>query len=688
MRKKRILLTGILAVAIVLVAYFAIFYSPSGSTKGSPEISLIESTDQYVKIQWKNSKDAKEYNIYRKEDDGDFKKIVTLDGKNTEYIDKDVLVDNTYTYQIEEVLAHKTSKSDERKISLKKIDAPELLSVKRYSTKDNKEAVELNWSSHDGYDYSVFRKEADGKYQVIANVTANSNKSSYIDSKIENTKDYTYTIRRKQKDSNNVYQYGKFDEKGITTLSGKPEVKGDFTNLKATISWSKVNGANNYIIYRKQGLTGSYKQIAKVSGNKTQYVDVYNKSLKTENEKKILGAGYFVDPSINDLVYTVRAYKNTNDKENFSNYSKDGVFNICAPSIVNVENTKDNSTKVEWGTVKNANQYYVYSGYDDAQGERHWEKLKTVDAKNSVVQSITVKPKKEHQYFTVKASFNRDGNNLYSDYDKNYRINDRKYENKNVLFFGDSITFGSPYKGKATRTVFSYPWRVHQLTNVNFYNPSIPGSTYTYKEKNNRSRMVQIADCLDKGKNVEKNDLTKPEDMYVYKTDFVDNQIKGKKFKDFDVVIMAAGTNDYLDNNPFGSIHSTNIREFNGAINKVMSYVKKANVERNKEGKKAIKIVFVDLFYSDRTNNYAQKTNRFVTKNKIGLTLTDYQNDINALVKKYKQEGLDVYQFATDDLINQKNCPYVASDNLHMTRYAYGQIGNKLSDYLIKNKII
>lgn len=72
---------------------------------------------------------------------------MTLDGKNTEYIDKDVLVDNTYTYQIEEVLAHKTSKSDERKISLKKIDAPELLSVKRYSTKDNKEAVELNWSS-------------------------------------------------------------------------------------------------------------------------------------------------------------------------------------------------------------------------------------------------------------------------------------------------------------------------------------------------------------------------------------------------------------------------------------------------------------------------------------------------------------------------------------------------------------
>ena len=81
---------------------------------------MIESTDQYVKIQWKNSKDAKEYNIYRKEDDGDFKKIVTLDGKNTEYIDKDVLVDNTYTYQIEEVLAHKTLKSDERKISLKR----------------------------------------------------------------------------------------------------------------------------------------------------------------------------------------------------------------------------------------------------------------------------------------------------------------------------------------------------------------------------------------------------------------------------------------------------------------------------------------------------------------------------------------------------------------------------------------
>ena len=84
--------------------------------------------------------------------------------------------------------------------------------------------------------------------------------------------------------------------------------------------------------------------------------------------------------------------------------------------------------------------------------------------------------------------------------------------------------------------------------------------------------------------------------MYVYKTDFVDNQIKGKKFKDFDVVIMAAGTNDYLDNNPFGSIHSTNIREFNGAINKVMSYVKKQMLKEIKKVKRPLKLF--SLIYS------------------------------------------------------------------------------------------
>ncbi|MDQ9826320.1 hypothetical protein RFZ44_23780, partial [Acinetobacter sp. 163] len=76
-----------------------------------------------------------------------------------------------------------------------------------------------------------------------------------------------------------------------------------------------------------------------------------------------------------------------------------------------------------------------------------------------------------------------------------------------------------------------------------------------------------------------------------------------------------------------------------------MSWIKEGSDQRVAEGKKPIKVVFVEMFYSDRTKVYSQLTNRFETKNDIGLTLTDYQNNYNKLIEKYKNEGFDVYQF-------------------------------------------
>lgn len=654
-----------------------------------PEIEKIETSSKRVTIKWSLIKDATEYSIFRKSDGNDFEKVATLKQNESTYTDKKVELNKEYTYKVVAEVSSKSYACAPQTVTLKKIEAPQLTSIKRVPQSQTKEYVNITWQSQKGASYYILRKEKNSSYSILDKVEANSSQTTYKDDKIDMNKDYLYSVRCVKLQSEKVTELGNYDSTGLLATHQKPIVKVDFTNLHANITWNKIDGFDVYDIYRKNGLDDKYTKIktVKADGKNCQYKDVYHDSFPAKDQD-ILAAKYFMDASVNGLVYTVRGHQTIGNKNIYSSYYLDGDFHLEAPSIVDVKKINDKKATIEWSTIKNAQKYYIYSGYNDIQGKRHWDRVEEVKTKTTTRQKTTVNVKPSHNFFTVKAVSTKNGNTVYSDYDKGYHINERKYANKNVLFFGDSITFGSPYKGKTTRTVFSYPWRVQQLTNIKYYNPSIPGSTYTYKEKDNRSRMIQIADCLDKGKNVEKKDLTKPTDMYVYKTDIVDNQIHGKKFKDFDVVIMAAGTNDYLDDNPFGSIHSTNIREFNGAINKVMSYVKKANVERNKEGKKAIKIVFVDLFYSDRTNNYAQKTNRFVTKNKIGLTLTDYQNDINALVKKYKQEGLDVYQFATDDLINQKNCPYVASDNLHMTRYAYGQIGNKLSDYLIKNKII
>lgn len=57
----------------------------------------------------------------------------------------------------------------------------------------------------------------------------------------------------------------------------------------------------------------------------------------------------------------------------------------------------------------------------------------------------------------------------------NYSKDNSKYK---ILYFGDSITYGSPYKSNSNKHIFSIPYRVKELLGCVYYNPSIPGSTY------------------------------------------------------------------------------------------------------------------------------------------------------------------------------------------------------------------
>jgi len=293
------------------------------------------------------------------------------------------------------------------------------------------------------------------------------------------------------------------------------------------------------------------------------------------------------------------------------------------------------------------------------------------------VLSTRVSLTSDRPYVTVVASADRNGVEILSRHDNGFTAKFRKYSSHNVLFLGDSITYGSPYKGKTTKEIFSYPSRVGQLTGVRYYNPSIPGSTYAYRPYSgkgyHRYRIVRdIAERISQGR-----DPVGPEGLLHSNT---------QTFKDFDTIVMAAGTNDYTDNIKLGSLNSRNIHEFNGAVNRIFSYIKEGNKERVAEGKKPAKIILMKLFYSDRTvPPYGIIHDRFITKNELGLTLTDYQQDLYKLIKKYKREGLDVYQFDTSSFVTKASCPYATSDNLHMTRFTYSQIGNSLSAYLMKH---
>ena len=104
----------------------------------------------------------------------------------------------------------------------------------------------------------------------------------------------------------------------------------------------------------------------------------------------------------------------------------------------------------------------------------------------------------------------------------------------------------------------------------------------------------------------------------------------------------------------------------------------------------------LDFFYSDRLYFYDKRQNRDVTRNEKGYTLTDYQNQMTKIINRYEEiyDGqddnneaeniLDIYHFKTRDygFVTEENCPYTSSDNLHMNRFTYTQIGNAMADYL------
>lgn len=672
-----IVLAIVLAAAIAGSALF--FNSRNNATtegKYSPEIIRIEACDNIVKI-YINPDKRKGETYIKKKVDGDFEKIGNISEDKSYFTDNDIEDGKKYSYIVVNKKGKREYESSRKTVKIKYVKEPEIKTLKEYNS-NGKPKIQLSWEAKKNHSYSISRSDEDNNWEELADITAESDQGVFLDKNVNENTEYEYSVREYIEKDDDVFVYSSFNN-AVKNINVKPDVKADFQNMEAVLTWGKSDNADFYKIYRKKGKNGKYRCIGTTEEN--TYRDVYEESLTSDADKKLICAESFVDPSINSLVYTVRAVKKTNDTEIYSDYYKDGVFHMETPTIVDVKINNKKKAEFEWATLKNAESYILYSGRRDTETDKiKWHKACEVKALAKVRQKAETDFNEGDTYFTVKAKFIKDGKAVYSGYDDGFTIEKNKYQNNNVLFIGDSITYGSPYKSMQTKNVFAYPWRFSKITGAKIYNPSIPGATYRYRDGGSRDRMVvQVAKQIRNGETPYANDKM---------LDFGDNGHNTQKYKDFDVVVMACGTNDYSDNAPFGSIYSNDITEFNGAVNEIMKWIDEGSRERVKEGKAPIKVVFVDLFYSDRTKNHSIRTNRYITKNGLGLTLTDYKANISRLISKYRAEGFEIYEFNTDEFVDESSCPYVTSDNLHMSRYTYAKVGNRLSDFMIEQKII
>lgn len=128
------------------------------------------------------------------------------------------------------------------------------------------------------------------------------------------------------------------------------------------------------------------------------------------------------------------------------------------------------------------------------------------------------------------------------------------------------------------------------------------------------------------GLNIEKKGKVSPDKHGYYylplagKQNSIYQSLKGKDFKDYDIISIFVGVNDYKLNKPIVSKDS--LESFQYCYDSMLKNIKKQN-------EKATIILLTPM---KRGNfNYMMKT-----KNSAGLTLNDYRNTIMQLSKKYK----------------------------------------------------
>lgn len=160
-------------------------------------------TENGVKITWEPVSKCSGYRVYRKTENGSYKKIATVKGATKfYYTDKTAKSGTKYYYKVVAYSGDYTSYYTE--VSRYYIDNPELLSAK-----SSKKGVTSKWETVKGASgYQVFRKEGSGKYKKIATVKGGT-KKSYLDKSAKKGKTYTYKVKAYYSKTTSAYSNAK-----------------------------------------------------------------------------------------------------------------------------------------------------------------------------------------------------------------------------------------------------------------------------------------------------------------------------------------------------------------------------------------------------------------------------------------------------------------------------------------------
>lgn len=206
-------------------------------------------------------------------------------------------------------------------------------------------------------------------------------------------------------------------------------------------------------------------------------------------------------------------------------------------------------------------------------------------------------------------------------------IQSNSWENKRWLTLGDSITKAGGYQKNLLETL--------KFSKIN--NKGINGQTMAHQNKN--------ISTWDLGKNID--------------------------YKDYDLVTIFIGTNDFRYNKPLGKIESIDSDNFDdktfiGAYQLLLNKIKSSNpnvkivlitpIQRNKDG--------FDIHHFNEENNQ----------------LIDYVNAIKKLAYLYSLPVIDLY---AESGITSDNIKFYTKDGLHPNEKGYEIISKKIENFLL-----
>lgn len=231
---------------------------------------------------------------------------------------------------------------------------------------NTKDGVVLTWNKTVGADEYEISKNG----KVVK--TVSSSVTSFEDNDVENNVKYTYSVRAKNEAG---YDYAKEDI-SIRYMVAPSKITLKNEDGKVVVSWSKVEGATAYRVYRR---------IIDTDGYVCEW-EPFKKITATSYEDKTAKSGV-------EYEYAVRVYS---DDGNSDLYSEKGIVYLDVPEF-SVKATTS-GVSISWDKVDGATGYKIFRKVKGGK----WKTIKTTSAKTT---SYTDKDATSGKkiYYAVKA---------------------------------------------------------------------------------------------------------------------------------------------------------------------------------------------------------------------------------------------------------------------------------------------